>query len=201
MTESIKNLLAKPVKLIEFYGLTLTVVEYKKQHYVQIKPISDMLGLTWKHTRRNLFTDENMALLGAKQLNMRPLNEFLGEVDENSPSYEGEKSVRHLPVYIQLDRVHLYLARVNTAKVRAMGKESVADWLLALQKEWANVLYQYESGYSVQKHNAEKSLKDLMIMRDKAIGDEKARLTAMIDTALTAMGSPKPQKSQGDLFE
>lgn len=167
------NLIAEPVRIINFYGLRLTIVEHDGQHYVPIKPISDMLGLTWRTTRDNIFSDENAALYGVKRLNPAPLNEYLGELAEDLAPYGAEKSAAHLPVHILLEQVYMYLARVNSSKVRAMGKETAADRLLALQKEWGIVLFKYESGIAVQKQSKEKSLNTLMTMRDKAQGEEK----------------------------
>ncbi len=187
---------ATPVDLIKIFGLILTVVEADNTRYVMIKPISDLLGLTWKHTRTTLFTDENTALFGTKQLNMLPLNELFAEEQEISPYYQGEKQVSNLPVFIQLNRVHLYLARVNTGKMRSHGKIEAADRLLALQQEWANALYQYETHGIAVKTSQHNTLKDLLRMRNMAFGEEKTRLTALIDAALTDMGatSDSPQR-------
>lgn len=197
------NLIAEPVRIINFYGLRLTVVEYDQAQYIPIKPISDMLGLTWRTTRDNIFSDENTALYGVKRLNPAPLNEYLGEVAEDLTPYGAEKSAAHLPVYILLEQVYMYLARVNSAKVRAMGKESAADRLLALQKEWGRVLSNYENGEIVVKSHEDSEINQAIRLANamNKITDpvQKKAFAELTNQRLQRLGF-NMSDPQGDLF-
>lgn len=41
-------MIARPVELFFFHDLVLTVVEAEQSRYVALKPIVEMLGLSWK---------------------------------------------------------------------------------------------------------------------------------------------------------
>jgi len=94
----------------------------------------------------------------------------------------------------------MYLARVNTSILRAKGKADAADWLLAMQKEWAGALYQYEMHGIAVKAGQHKSLKELFVMRRHAIGEEKARLSYLIALALDGLGCPREEEAQQEMF-
>lgn len=208
---------AKAVDLLNFYGMTLTVVEADDVRYVRLRPVVEVLGLSWRHSRATAMSEENTALFGIRQLSMLPLDtlfdaDFLTpygakngaraanldasnakntEDDTDSVLKVGAKQTSKPEVYIRLDRVHLYLARVNTAQMRAKGKEEAADQLLKLQQEWADVLYRYESGEVIAKQSAEKHLVSLISAQAKAKDPaQKAALSTMIDKALADLGVP-----------
>lgn len=181
---------ARPVELFHFHNLTLTVVEAEHIRYVSLKPIVEMLGLSWKRARENVLTDENKALFGIKVLNPTSTDTYLGDLEPKSAPYGAEKITLKAPIFIRLDRVHLYLARVQTAQMRANGNEAAADRLLTLQQEWADALYAYETLGIAVKAGQHKALKDLFAMRKFATAEEKVRLTHLIAKSLDAAGCP-----------
>ena len=143
---------------------------------------------------------ENTALFGIKALYPAPVDTYLGEVAAKSAPYGAEKSADKKPLFIRLDRVHLYLARVQTAQMRANGNVAAADRLLALQQEWAGALYQYEMHGIAVKAGQHKSLKELFVMRRHAVGEEKARLSYLIALALDGLGCPREEDAQQEMF-
>lgn len=232
---------ARPIELFHFHNLVLTVVEAEQIRYVRLRPITDLLGLTWKHARSTVLNGDNQALYDARELSPLPTDTlppgiepiFIPEKaavntkatpceqeafsapngaendacpteeDELLTPYGGEKSALTKHLFIRLDRVHLYLARVNTSRLRANGKEDAADYLLALQQEWGEALYHYETHGIAIKSGQHKSLKELFAMRKHASAEEKARLTYLITLALDAMGCPQASEEsspQIDMF-
>jgi len=88
----------------------------------------------------------------------------------------------------------MFMARINTAHVRAKGKAATADWLLKLQIEWADVLHRYEThGIAVKpgRHNALRQLHQMIRSRERLRDpSERAALTALIHQELAALGLP-----------
>ena len=193
-------MIARPVELFFFHDLVLTVVEAEQSRYVALKPIVEMLGLSWKRAREHVQSVENTALFGIKALYPAPVDTYLGEEAAKSAPYGAEKSAAKTPLFIRLDRVHLYLARVQTAQMRANGNVAAADRLLALQQEWAGALYQYEMHGIAVKAGQHKSLKELFVMRRHAVGEEKARLSYLIALALDGLGCPREEEAQQEMF-
>ena len=217
--------LAKPVSLLPFHGLMLTVLEAQGAQYVPFRPVVSLLGLDWKMARRTATSADNAELYDLQELECLPVDTYLGEpeaiealfsgkncaaADDSERSQEAnsgygypEKSLLTKQLCIRLDRVHMFLARVNTSILRAKGKEDAANWLLTMQKEWASALYAYETHGIAIKGGQHKSLKDLFAMRKHASAEEKARLTYLITLALDAMGCPQASEEsspQIDMF-
>ena len=159
-------MIARPVSLLPFHGLMLTVLTAQGVQYVPFRPVVSLLGLDWKMARRTASTTDNAELYGLQELACLPTDVYLGEPEaveallagqncSAGPASAGcqtanpgygypEKTLLTKQLCLRLDRVHMYLARVNTSILRAKGKADAADWLLAMQKEWAGALYQYE---------------------------------------------------------
>lgn len=58
-------------------------------------------------------------------------------------------------VFIRLRRVQMYIARISIGHIRAKGNMSSAEYLLALQEEWAEALHEYETnGFAVKTSHA-----------------------------------------------
>lgn len=195
---------ARPDSFIRFHGLTLLVVENTGIKYVAAKPLNDLFGLAWRKTRETIREGDNLELYGTRQL--VPLNFDVLEdpkVSQNPVSPEadgGEEPGNGSPrsaYFIRLDCVQMFLARVNTSRVRASGNVSAANFLLTLQKEWARVLHEYETNGFVSK----KSHKDELLRTLKARGtplspQEEAALTELVGEEFAAMGkrlAPSPQ--------
>lgn len=201
MNKQTQTELAKQVGQVDFEDMTLNVYRYQNEQYVQLRPIVEMLGLTWKHARETVFSADNADLYGVNQFISSPTDAYLGEQGQFSPPYGGENEVSKLPVYILLERVEMYLARVNTGRMRANGKEKAANKLLALQKEWAKVLHLYNTGHTVGK-TTDKRLLVSMIKTLPTIKDPVRRqaIEQMVDDDLKNLGYIV-EDPQGDLFK
>lgn len=213
---SAPDLKTQPVNFIRFHGLTLLVVEHGGVEYVEIKPLSDMLGLNWRRTYETVRSDGNKELYGTVSLLPPVYDEVPTSFDLDFSALMGRKgepaegakaadvhevSTRSTRLYIRLDRSRMFLARVNTARMKVNGNVAAAKELLALQIEWAEVLHQYETHGVARK----KSVKDdqavlmqLMKTRELANSVEKPVFTAMIRQQMKEMGfsvEPDPQGS------
>lgn len=149
--------------IIEFQSMLLTVITYDSKDYMPLKPIVDMLGLQWKSARESAFSGDNGELYGTSELNEPNFN--------SADTLKGAKK----SVFILLEAVEIYLARVNTSRVRANGNEKSADYLLALQKEWRKALHDYETKGIAFKANKGSDLVKLDKIKDPHIRAEYAR--------------------------
>lgn len=128
--------------IIHFHGMLLTVLEKDGKEYVPLKPIVEMLGTQWKTAREKAFSGDNAELYGTCELNEPIFN------TKNTP--RGTKK----SVFIELEATEAFLMRTNTNQIRRHGQESVANYLLALQKEWKKALHDYETKGIAMKANA-----------------------------------------------
>ena len=205
---------SQPVGFIRFHGLTLLVVEAITIQYVPVKPIVDLLGLDWRNQRTAIQTGDNAVLYGARRLvspvfnavsggDITPLptsgNRAADDLDAETPSQIGD---RRTDLYIRLDRAQMFLARVNTTRVRSHGNVDAANYLLALQIEWAEALHAYQlHGVAVKEGSLaeRKSLGDLMKNRVLAGPREKSAFDKMIAASLNDLGYPIDDDGQQDL--
>lgn len=204
----------QPVGFIRFHGLTLLVVESDGIQFVAPKPISDLLGLDWRNQRAAIQAGDNAVLYGARRL-ISPVFNALerGDITPLPPSGDpsGEEPAtenlsqngeRRADLYIRLDRAQMFLARVNTSRVRSHGKADVANYLLALQIEWAEALHAYQlHGVAVKQGSmAERRLLgDLMKSRVLAHPREKRAFDKMIADTLNELGYPVEPDGQQTL--
>lgn len=195
--------------IIHFHGLYLIVRKYQNTEYVTLKPIVEAIGIDWRNVKRNLENEDNQKLYGAIALLSPTTDNFGGHMTQKTPvettsntnfEQKNEQKAQFSEDFcIRLDRVHMFLARVNTAKVRSAGNEQVADYLLALQQEWADALHSYET-YGVAVKNSfnenTKQLKTLVDILSKLTdSQQKAIISKQIDYAL---GLQRP--IENDLF-
>ncbi|QQU05978.1 hypothetical protein I6I87_07645 [Moraxella osloensis] len=195
--------------IIQFHGLYLIVRKYQNTEYVTLKPIVEAIGIDWRNVKRNLENEDNQKLYGAIALLSPTTDNFGGHMTQkasvettsntNFEQKNEQKAQFSEDFCIRLDRVHMFLARVNTAKVRSAGNEQVADYLLALQQEWADALHSYET-YGVAVKNSfnenTKQLKTLVDILSKLTdSQQKAIISKQIDYAL---GLQRP--IENDLF-
>lgn len=201
---------ARPDSFIRFHGLTMLVVENGGVRYAPAKPISDLLGLAWRQTRDTIREGDNQDLYGTRQL-VPPDFDVLpeGKLSKTPASTEaegGEETENGSPravFYIRLDAVYLFMARVNTSKVRAAGNVSAANFLLELQKEWRQVLYEYETnGFVVKKTHKDELLRMLKARGGKLSPQEEAALTELIGDSFAALGKRlAPSQQMGFEFK
>ena len=212
---------------VGFHNTHLMVYQYQGVAYVPLKAIVDLIGTDWRQAKRSAIDGDNQILYGTTRLltpfldntgglitpeatledgsngilggDISPQNAvFDDEMDENLPSNAKHNSLINM-VCIRLDRVTMYLARVNTSRLRSHGNISSADYLLALQQEWADALHSYEAYGVVVKTtfaNNIKELKTLVGIQSK-LNDpqQKSIISRQIDTAL---GLQRP--TEPDLF-
>ncbi|WP_406622883.1 hypothetical protein [Acidovorax sp. SDU_ACID1] len=135
---------------------------------------------------------ENVTLMGAKWLRS-PV--FAGQGGDITPTPD--------TLFIQLDRARMYLARINTARMKAHGNVDGAEMLLALQIEWAEALHAYETtGVAVKKNHREglSTLMGLIKARTATTSAaERAALTALIANTFADLGQPLAAESQREL--
>jgi hypothetical protein len=124
---------AKFKTVVQFHGILLTVVSYDDKDYIPLKPVVEMLGTQWKTARETAFSGDNRELYGTCELNEPIFNSF--------STLKGAKK----SVFILLEAAEMYLARVNTSRLKANGNKSSAEYLLNLQKEWRKALHDYET--------------------------------------------------------
>jgi Mor family transcriptional regulator len=154
-------------RLINFHGLTLAVVEHENIEYIAAPPLVDLTGIQWTRARKTLFSDDNAILYGTKELN-RPIFDGFGIPRDTKTA-----------VYIRLDRSTMFLARVNTAQMRANGKENAADQLLKLQIEWAEALHSYETnGVAFKTQQRDKDIFGLLSKLDSVRNVELKKIYA-----------------------
>lgn len=129
------------IDILRFMGKAHLIIEHEGVNYVALKPISDQIGLSWRRQKRVVTEEEGAILYGTKRIS-GPKIALLG--GHMAPQNE---------VHIRLDRVAIYLARINTAKVRAQGNIAAANLLLNLQIEWAQALHDYETKGEARKRD------------------------------------------------
>lgn len=121
---------------LEFSGALLPVeLNEQGQQVVPLKPIVEVIGLSWQ---------TQMEKVQGVYLKRR-----LGTCIQPS-LYAGQ---RREMVCVRLDRVAAYLNTINPDMVRAQGNESSADFLEAKHEEWDNLIDAYERGYGILAKN------------------------------------------------
>lgn len=206
----------RPVSFINFHGMTLLVVENGGKNYVEVKPLGDLVGMKWRTLRETVQSGDNLILYGTRRLlpvlfnvlrtNKALLTDVSGpprgpqtpgqEVSEgvSETENESENGVLH----ILFERVQMFLARINTSQMRVQGNVVGADYLLALQVEWAQVLHKYDLGEQVKVFQAE-LIKLINARAGKTTPAEATALTALIGKTLAEMGHPLPADPQHSL--
>lgn len=181
----------RPVNFIRFHGLTLLVVENQGVEYIDPRPLCELAGMVWKSARRTLLSGDNVELYGSRVLQHPSFTSFGTNL---VPEKDG--------LYIRLDRSRMFIARVNTSHMRAVGKVSAATALLALQIEWAEALHAYEThGVALKKgqREARAELVGLMKVRELARPSEQAAFDLLVREAMTELGCVLPFDAQKQL--
>lgn len=171
------------VDLINFHGLTLWVAEHEGTKYIQLKPLADLAGIDWRGAKKVVFNDDNVILYGTKRLDTPIFVASVGDITPQKPA-----------VYIRLDRSRMYLARIDTSRMRSHGKTEAATNLLNLQIEWAQALDQYENNGVAYKTN-KSHLKDLCGMLKIVSKNRQESINQLIDIELAILGVPVKQNN------
>lgn len=182
--------------LINFHGLTLWVIEHEGAEYIYAKPLTDLAGIDWRRAKKTIQSDDNAILYGSRWLTP-PV--FVAERELKLPSQQ--------VLCIRLDRAQMYLARINTGRMRENGAHEAAELLLKLQVEWASVLHCYETKGEAERstrvgsrRREEQALSALIKTRRDTLSEaEESALTAMINDKLCALGYPPGSLSSEQL--
>jgi len=121
------------IDVFRFMGVTHFVSEHEGTQYLALKPLVDQIGLDWRTQKRSVLDADEAILYGTRRI-ASPENAVQGGI---SPPKDG--------LFIRIDRVSIYLARISVNRVRANGNIEAAEFLLALQLEWADALHNYET--------------------------------------------------------
>lgn len=214
----IKSIQATPVTFIDFHGMKLLVVENDGKRYVEVKPLGDMVGLDWRTLRDGVQRDDGAILFGTRRLLPVVFNVVPDCVDESIAvsgglkppldpgltTTEGDSQTENGPkkgvLHILFERVQMFLAQINTSRVRANGNENAANYLLALQIEWAQVLHKYDMGQSVAvkaQRDGVAELEKLAKLRTLMVTTaEKDAASVLIREAYANLGCLLPEDPQ-----
>ncbi|WP_201556260.1 hypothetical protein [Psychrobacter sp. 72-O-c] len=185
-------------KIINFHNLNLLVYKFGDIEYVPAKSITDAIGIDWRNVKRNFEVEDNKILYGVIRL-ITPKIDNLGGLKTSEASLSGTNmgatdteiadNSQFLDILcMRLDRVHMYLARVNTSRIRANGNIDSADYLLSLQTEWAQALHDYETHGIAIKSSLFNNTKQLKLLTDiyKGLNDKQQKhvVSQQIDACL-----------------
>lgn len=183
------DLATLPVNFIRFHGVNLLVMQHNGVEYIAAKPLTDLAGMDWKGAKRTLNEPENAHLYGTRSIPAPAI-----------ATGGGLKSPRGAVCCIRLDRARMFLARINTARMRSNDNAVVADRLLAMQVEWAKVLHDYETHGYAAKPGVHRDRIGLIKARAATThAGERAALTQMIADTCAAIGYPLPADPQQPL--
>lgn len=187
------NNITRPVGFINFHGMTLLVLEHNGIEYVGARPLAELSGTNWKSARQTLLTPENVRLYGTKEIPEPRISlqtaEFVGGQGDFGSDITPEKTV----LCLELEFARMYLARIDTSRMRSHGNEDGAERLLTLQKEWAKVLHAYETHGIAVKAERKSALAELLALINachKASPDKKPGLNWLIDQQMQELGIP-----------
>lgn len=182
------NTATTPVNFIRFHGMTLLVVAHDGVEYIEARPLCDLAGMYWKSARRTLFSPENAKLYGTSEL----FSPVFGVSETNIGPQEA--------VHIRLDRARMFLARINTARMKAHGNVDAAEALLELQIEWAEALHAYETdGVAIKRGNREARAELIGLIKARGTPPtpgEREALTALIRDTFESLGQVLPTDAQ-----
>lgn len=119
-----------PVKIVGTaisVGIPLFIYEYQSTNYVNAKPLLELAGdFDRFQTKRKMLLPQNQQLFG--------FIEF-----ENVP--ESQDNIDHdFNLYLRLDRIGIFILRINTERLIEKGNEHLANKILNAQIEAANLI-------------------------------------------------------------
>lgn len=183
---------AQITDFIYFHGVTLQVITYNGTKYVPARLLIELAGNVWRRAKHTIISGDNAILYGTTTIQIQNLD------------IESHTSVKLIELLcLQLDRIYIYLARINTNMMKAKGNVDAANSLLLLQIEWAQVLHDYETkGIATKDKNKNDTseLMNLMKLRQMANPAEKIAFTRLLHQKMAELGLPIPQQQQ-DLLD
>jgi hypothetical protein len=118
------------VKFKTLYDVDSRLVTDGGVDYIDPRPLCAMATLNWPTVEATLLAGDGITLYGTKLLS-----------SPNIPFDERPKGSDRPSPFIRVDRLHLLLMRIDTAKMRWRGKAEQADQLLEDQICWAETLH------------------------------------------------------------
>lgn len=189
---------------IQFHGFAITVYEYAGKEYVDFRKFVTALGLNWRSTWRTNSSERAVKRYG-----------IVSMIDQNQANLaqtDGTSATTSDRVFIALNRTRAFMHQLNTLHIRSKGNEETADLIDALQDEWDEVIYQYETqGFAINPRR-NTSFREI-IQLAQAVNDKRLlpkhrkAIEKLTDETLTAMGltiedvvaAEKPAEDQLDL--
>ena len=130
------------IDVFRFMDVTHLVTEHEGVQYLALKPLVDQIGLDWRNQKRAVLSEDGAILYGAKR------------ISATQSQVQGVLAPPKEAVFVRLDRVLMYLARISTNQLKARGNHKAAEIILSLQLEWAQALHDYETkGLAVKAEN------------------------------------------------
>lgn len=177
---------ARITDIIYFHGMTLQVITYNDTKYVPARPLIELAGNVWRRAKQTIISGDNATLYGTTTFQIQNFD------------IESHTSVKLIELLcLRLDRIYIYLARINTNMMKAKGNVDAANSLLKLQIEWAQVLHDYETkGIATKDKNKNDTseLMNLMKLRQMANPTEKLAFTHLLHQKMAELGLPVSQQ-------
>jgi hypothetical protein len=203
--------------IIHFHSLTLMVYSHEGLQYIAAKPLVDLAGMDWRSAKKNIQEADNAILYGTTWLNLAenasqggditPKNAPQGGASTHQNAHQGDNDVTtpNSILCFRLDRARMFLARINTSRMKSHGNIEAAEALLKLQVEWAEVLHDYETKGHATKDKSEGQEKRLINLIRTLNQTKDAHIKHMLRSRIEALsaelGHPiSLNKSQPDLF-
>ncbi|HDZ9497811.1 TPA: hypothetical protein RUZ94_000645 [Vibrio cholerae] len=206
--------LLKVSDLFEFMGVKhpVFVDEETKAELIYTKGLVDQIGIDWKNQRMKLNSDESVELYNT--VSYKSIAILEGASTSQTATLEGgEASFGHKNepeclkakegLYLPLESVQMYLARLSTAQVKSQGNGSAAEFILSLQKEWLKALHSYETqGFAEKQYfqKQDKSRGDLLTTWEKLKGSSSPKVRAIaeyhIEQMYNELGLVQEEKKQ-----
>lgn len=198
MSQPTKQLVATFRKIINFHNAHIIVYSYQGVDYIPAKSVTDIAGIDWRNTKKSILEGDNQHLYGSVRISMPKIDNLGGDItpqgSQNNDDSVGASTeiIRNNLLMdvlcIRLDRVQMFLARVNTSRMRSHGNVEAADYLLSLQTEWAQALHSYETHGIAIKSTLFNNTKQLKLLSDiyRSLNDKQQKhvVSQQIDACL-----------------
>jgi hypothetical protein len=195
------NTAARITDILHFHGLTLMVYSHDGVQYIAAKPLVDLAGMDWRSAKKSIQEADNAVLYGTTWLNLAENALQGGDITPESDNESNQNAI----LCFRLDRARMFLARINTSRMKSHGNIEAAEALLKLQVEWAEVLHDYETKGHATKDKSEGQEKRLINLIRTLNQTKDAHIAHMLRSRIeelsAELGHPITAiKSQPDLF-
>jgi len=209
--------LLKLVDLFHFMGFPHAIYKFEEDDelYLQSKGLVDQVSLDWKSQRLKLLDGDNRILFGVKNFISIPDSDGVNPVKNDVlPPSRGRQRLKNKPkasflmpkegVYQRLNRVQLWIARLSTSQMRALGNSKAADEIFELQDEWGDALHSYEThGLAIKDSKAQAMSRDMRLFTDLLKNKSKVQTPAELaiyETGMNHLTKSLDAEVHGDLL-